>query len=302
MKKPEDSILSDEIFYGSILKKISAFDVEKPTRQNLAPGLEYGDSTNSYIYNSKGYRSIEFKPVDLMFAGCSLTFGVGVPLEGAWPSIVAKELGQEYVNLSYPGWSARAIVQNLLNYFYKYGNPKTLFVLFPEYIRTVTISRKGFNTFRNPKWDNHEVSIGNIIINKTPVDSRPKYSKQPHPIQDLIAPEYGLMEAISYINILISYCKSAKIELVWSTWAFDFQEILNEAKKSWNKEEYKSYVPMAHELANCHESYLEQYGDNFYIGQDGHGLENYSRHPGVHSHLHYAEIFLSKLAELRNLS
>ena len=40
---------------------------------------KYGDKINEYKLNSLGYRSKEFKKVHVVFAGCSITFGVGVP-------------------------------------------------------------------------------------------------------------------------------------------------------------------------------------------------------------------------------
>ncbi len=300
--KPDGSILSDDFFYAPVLEKISSFEVETPTNFKHSIKLNYGDTLNTYTYNSDGYRSIEFKPIDLVMAGCSYTFGVGIPVECIWASVVATSLKKEHVNLSHPGWSTKTIVKNLLNYFYKYGNPKTLFVLFPDYGRTEATSRQGLNTIRYGMDNNSKIFIGDIILNTNPVETRPKYSKRPHVLQDIISPEQGAVEAIGYINILISYCKAAKIELIWSTWDEEFGEILDTIKKTWNQEEYKNYVSMAHRLGSCHQEYMEKYGDNFYNGQDKVEVENYASHPGIHPHLHYAEIFLAKLAEIRNES
>jgi hypothetical protein len=298
--KPAGSILSDDFFQVSVLRKISSFDIETPVNFKDSIELNYGDTVNTYIYNSDGYRSIEFKPIDLIMAGCSYTFGVGIPVECIWSSVLATSLGEEHVNVSHPGWSAKTIVKNLLNYFYKYGNPRTLFVLFPDYGRIEATSRQELSTIRYGMDGGSNIFIGDIILNTDAVETRPKYSKRPHVLQDIISPEQGAVEAISYINILISYCKAAKIELIWSTWNQEFGVILDTIKKTWNQEEYKNYVSMEHKLNNCHQEYLKKYGNNFHMGQDKLEIENYVSHHGIHPHLHYAEIFLAKLDKIRN--
>ena len=54
------------------------------------------------------------KPVTI-FAGCSMTFGIGSPVEDTWPAMVAKELGVEdqYVNMGIPGSGPDAQIVNL---------------------------------------------------------------------------------------------------------------------------------------------------------------------------------------------
>ena len=57
----------------------------------------------------------------LVVNGCSYTYGHGIanPLEDAWPSIVAKELGVPLINLAVPGQGNDAIQRRTLRYFYK---------------------------------------------------------------------------------------------------------------------------------------------------------------------------------------
>lgn len=60
-----------------------------------------------YKFNSSGFRSPEFTDsgTDILFVGCSLTVGVGLPEENTWPYIVANELGCTWANI---GMSAGA--------------------------------------------------------------------------------------------------------------------------------------------------------------------------------------------------
>lgn len=54
------------------------------------------------------------KPI-IVFAGCSMTFGIGLPVEDTWCHLVAKELGYEnqYLNMGIPGSGPDAQLVNL---------------------------------------------------------------------------------------------------------------------------------------------------------------------------------------------
>ena len=101
-----------------------------------------------YITNSKDFRSPEFKKnTDLLIAGCSFTYGVGIPQEFMWAEIVAKDLNLSHANLSMPGDSVVGQVKKIFAYFKEYGHPKFLCALFPD-----------FGRFLYPQNKNHFVS------------------------------------------------------------------------------------------------------------------------------------------------
>lgn len=65
------------------------------------------DANITYSFNSHGFRSDEFTDApSVLFLGCSYTTGIGLPIEAAWPSIVADELKLTSHNLSIPGTSS----------------------------------------------------------------------------------------------------------------------------------------------------------------------------------------------------
>lgn len=71
----------------------------------------------NYTIYDHGFRTIPkdpTKPVTI-FAGCSMTFGIGSPVAETWPAMVAKELGVEdqYVNMGIPGSGPDAQIINL---------------------------------------------------------------------------------------------------------------------------------------------------------------------------------------------
>lgn len=58
----------------------------------------------TYKINSKGFRCEEFDNAPCLLAlGCSYTFGVGLPVQDTWPSLIGKALGLKVVNLAWPG-------------------------------------------------------------------------------------------------------------------------------------------------------------------------------------------------------
>lgn len=273
---------------------------ENPKEKN------YGDPFNSYELNSFGYRSQEFKKVPLITAGCSITYGVGVPIEAAWPDLVSNSLNLEHVNLAVPGWSAQAIVDNLFKYFYKYGNPEVLIVMFPDFNRLMYVSQRDYAVIP-PHTDNQTpLKINHCQLPDVSVEDRPKYSKTPHKILDFIVPGYGLLQAFKAINTLITYCKSSNIKLIWSTWDFQANNLILAVANKINKDSYKNYVPLKWfysgkdtELKTCHSKYKKIYKNNFDMGYDGttNGLS--MPHPGVHFHLHFSEQIIKKLKEIK---
>jgi hypothetical protein len=61
----------------------------------------------TYKFNSAGFRSEEFEESapSIMFLGCSMTVGIGVPWNTTWPKIVSDELGMKCYNLGIGGSS-----------------------------------------------------------------------------------------------------------------------------------------------------------------------------------------------------
>lgn len=61
----------------------------------------------TYSLNDWGHRceDIDVSANNILFLGCSNTFGTGLPKEKTWPYLVSKELGMREVNLGLPGGS-----------------------------------------------------------------------------------------------------------------------------------------------------------------------------------------------------
>lgn len=78
---------------------------------NHRPGdlqkYKWVNSTVVYNINNLGFRGsdVDIAAPSVMFLGCSHTFGVGLPIENTWPTMIANALSLQCVNLGMPGAS-----------------------------------------------------------------------------------------------------------------------------------------------------------------------------------------------------
>jgi hypothetical protein len=111
----------------------------------------------SYKMNNVGHRSEDFLPLspdktNILFAGCSITFGEGVPSNYPWPNHVYRMMSKHFdlgpLNiLGYPGGTAEKIISNIFKYCALYGNPDYIFVTLPDYSREIRYSHGNFHPF-----------------------------------------------------------------------------------------------------------------------------------------------------------
>lgn len=94
----------------------------------------------TYKFNSYGFRCEEFTESDsIMFLGCSVTLGVGLPLESIFPEIVSKHLKFKCMNLGVGGSSSDTGFRLIRSYL-SHLKPKIVVAtfLFPERTELLT--------------------------------------------------------------------------------------------------------------------------------------------------------------------
>lgn len=204
----------------------------------------FNDPGRVYLENPFGFRSADFgPPVDLVFAGCSFTYGSGVPAESIWGNLISRSLNLSAVNISKTGASVSWIVDSLFKYFKNYGNPKYLLCLFPDFYRyrfpvdgshygikqkldihnemfKAQILTKAIEPFTIGEKNNYMTTL-HINQYKKPA----KYIKFPYDYENAISTDLSIYEAIRSIRHLEAYCKSANIKIVWSSWDKSFYDL-----------------------------------------------------------------------------
>jgi hypothetical protein len=241
------------------------------------------DKNHKYIINKLGYRGKEFKnKSDVLFAGCSQTFGLGIPEEMIWGNQLGVLLNKDVANISRPGASVQWIVQKIFAYCQKFGNPEIIVCLFPDFFRLL-IPKNNINVNDN--------NILSSLILENHFFTQPQYSKKPHKLENILDLNIPLYFAIQYVHILEQYCKSNNIKLHWSTWHEKTADIINLLYKQYNNFIYYNEASVYKDFKLfCHKEISERYPHCFHRGTDIELSED-SAHIGVHSHTHIAEYF-----------
>lgn len=270
-----------------------------------------------YQVNSMAYRSDEFSETrDIIFAGCSQTWGEGVVLDGIWGNILSKSLNKKSYNLGIGSKSTQFIVKNTIAFCREYGNPKVIFCLFPEFTRIQMRSHTNFMIGKN----SHPGLVGRHEYSLVPIKTNPekdtKYSKAPHLAEDMIPSEFLFSINLDYIHMLELYCESNNIKLFWGTWdgwqddylhrnigSTDFKNYVYLEQDKWNASSHDQYLENFYNdntytiEERCHEEYRQKYGVNFDFAMDQNpksslpGEKVVLGHMQVHKHIHVAERF-----------
>lgn len=262
-------------------------------------GYDETDKSQTYSYNSCGYRGPEFsKNVDILCAGDSHSFGMGLPEGVIWPTRLSQEFNEcSYANLGYPGGSVHSIVADILHYIRTYGSPKNVVALFPELDR--------FLFFSNPKLfipesrPNHAGPINTQLAHLSNMEDRPKYSKKPFTAEDITPNEHAYMMSFQYIHILEDICDAMGINLVWSFWdSIEDSSLISKLQTKYPGK-YRHYINLNPSkwgrdrdagietykvngrVQNCHKELLELDPKIFHFATD-----RYPHHDGSHRHLH----------------
>jgi hypothetical protein len=113
---------------------------------NLLKKFNWIDSNITYKFNKNGFRSNEFCEKDnVLFLGCSYTFGIGLPIEKIYSQIICKKIGLECFNLGLPG-SSNDTAFRLAHIWIARLKPKLVVLLSPQETRfELLIHDKGSN-------------------------------------------------------------------------------------------------------------------------------------------------------------
>lgn len=263
----------------------------------------------SYTFNEYGFRSDTFSNQDILFLGCSHTFGEGLPKEYRWTDILASNLNMSYSNLGLRGDSAINQIRHAFWYFKNFGNPKIVVGLFPlgrmpfPSVPYENISENRLNAI-NKNGDSqsdphHKYTTEYLNMSKDKVDD---FSRSPYDLSKVISLEGAIYHNNIAFEMLIQYCESHNIKLFWSIW--DAIDKKNDIVELIYKEKYKSYVdinatkwtiingidgPRWSPPPLCHEEYNKDV--DIIFNQAADRKNNNFPHWGAHRHIHIANEF-----------
>jgi hypothetical protein len=180
------------------------------------------DGLVSYEYNSDFFRSDDFTDVHnekyhVLFGGCSETEGVGGNLNELWAYNLYSELKEKYdiggyYSLARSGNGWHKIALSLMTYVEKYGKPTHFFVLLPNIGRNFywNEQRSGWEYLQKyiDRETHRPIKIGMNSFAKENLIGIDEYRKQ-------------YIEFAVGWKMLVSYCNSHSIKILYSTWLYD---------------------------------------------------------------------------------
>lgn len=294
----------DKTFYDDVLRSIIGFYTNKGGE---AKYIKEKDPRHEYIHNSWGCRDVEFDgPVDVLAAGCSMTYGQGIPIEYRWSSILKEKLEVTTATLAVPGWSTQSMVNAVMNYISKYGKPKAVALWLPDFFRVDYVTNKDLLVINKNKsnYEEEEQAIGLVFSAIGHIKDTPRMSKKPHLHEDVLNSETTAFLAGQSLRFLVEYCKEAGIKLVYSTWDIGTHQLISYVNSLYQEQgvdtpEYpyypagdlSGYIDIGHYLEtnqdlaklSCHSELKEITDYCFDWGTDE------DQHVGAHMHAHVAE-------------
>ena len=245
-----------------------------------------------YKYNNYGYRDEDFiknKPADLLTLGCSHTYGVGLPIEKTWPSLLSQDLNVTMHNLGVSGDSAIGQVHRAFWYFENVGVPKKIAAMFASNrMLTIELPSKNKTTVSN-KNVYKGIIIPAFLNNKI----FKNYSKAPHIFEEVVSEENAFLYTFLAISILQSFCKVNNIEFVFYIYESIDKKIKEFFNNFCNLEEILKEENAYENNFNCHKQYEED--PLFYAAADRKlhpSMPGRIPHWGFHVQLHIFEEFM----------
>ena len=239
----------------------------------------YGDGSPSfhdtididYSLNSFNYRSSEFSSGNrLLVAGCSVTFGVGLPEKYTWGNLLAKNLGVSgYSNLGIPGDPIESSVFRVVKYIQNFGAPEYLAFLAPDPYRYTAIAGENDRPYHLAR----------------PGERLPKFSRAPHDPSKVLLGENALYSALRALMTLEVLCQASGTKLAWGTWSEHTKNLISRI----NDYSFSSYIDYLDYGTMCRyymsgyrpeddiESIVFTTAADRFTGNNGHFGSNYHR-------------------------
>lgn len=217
-----------------------------------------------YVLNNYGHRCDNFKKEEgsdnhFLFAGCSFTFGEGLPYQQNWSGIIHQKIKSKnkvdsgYYSLGYCGGGVDLICKNIVSYVNAFGFPKCVFVLFPDSSRFSKVI------------DEKDISI-------VPFKDEDK-------LKIWESEEKSFLKSYKLIQKLAHFLEKNGVAIYWSTWEESDRKLFKKYPK------INGYVPLSEfSIFEYAEDKTKETAKYYQIARD-------MSHPGVRYNSGVANIF-----------
>jgi hypothetical protein len=292
--KDNNETITDDVFVKILSENIS---------KNTKTTPRTTDTTYGHVvsYNKKKYRSPEFtNNVDLLTAGCSFTFGTGLPYYGIWSNMIAKSNNFSHNSVSMQGGSVMHIVFNIFKYFEEFGHPKILLALLPDFNRIYTFI-DGVVLYNTSRTDNKGIGIFDDP-GPSLKHSYPKYISLPTSPEHIYSKESTYFLNSMYVRMLEVYCNSHNIPFVWFKWTeenLDKSGALSSFSNIYKVDINNDLLPYSSKNPNdnIHKKCHQEERKYFISDTDIWSSASDNGHFGIHWQIHVKELFEKVLKE-----
>lgn len=254
---------------------------------------------------------------DILALGCSITVPIGLPYGLSWPHLIKDELDLSLNVIAYGGGSVQRILHNALQHMMEYGVPKKIYLLLPSLDRAWVTSNIDNETL--PKLSNKYLANKNLADLKNTVyyglndvfwiEQIHEYNnsgakdflfKDYLKIKRSIPLEYGFLNQIHSLINFFSFCKLLGIECFYYSWNGFFDNLLLnnpilEKIATHSKELNRDcYWRSNEENINFDDSYFSNNKEHEKYWEKGLDKPEAHAHPGMYTHIHFAERFLGR--------
>lgn len=168
---------------------------------------------NSHGFRNKHLETLDKNKINILAAGCSVTYGMALPESYTWPQILKEKIVKVQPNINIDNIAVTGIdsvqeIRNIYLYIEKYGKPDFIFFCLPPIYRYPNLDKQynQISTMQQVGW-----------IPK--VDMLEDYIYNNH--KDIAM---HIFNNILSIRNLEQYCKDLKINLKWFSWDESSQE------------------------------------------------------------------------------
>ena len=252
----DKSYFLQKVFYNKETDQRSFYIVEQEAKK-YGLGLE-----DIYKINEDGFRCESFtnqpEGLRILFAGCSVTFGHGIPEPYTWPQLVYSELSKRaslssYHNIAKLGISRLEVMLAVSEYIDYFGMPDLILINMPNSGRDSV----GENDYNTTKLNYATRALYNRVA-KSMSDSGGLLLSTSWSTEDLLGNDSEMPSTLASIESHLKFTLDDFLEFIYGY-----------AKKN-KKHEFAEYMIKSMDLA----------------------------HPGLAEHAFYAKLFLDKLKDV----
>jgi hypothetical protein len=176
--------------------------------KNIKDDILY--TLNKQYFRSDSFEKFNNENINILYAGCSFTFGMGIPDDFLWTNLLTNKIQEttdkkvDPYNIGFRGFSNYLIIKNIMSFIRNYGKPDYIFALFPDCARDFI-----FNDFDN----NYGYVFPRFFNAKGSSKFEVNYTKN-------FTYETNIMRSSDMIKHLEDFCYFANIKLYWTSWYY----------------------------------------------------------------------------------